>query len=167
MKIKTIVLTRIFQSRTWIILRNKISSAPLLPNRNLRSNRLQSSMSENQYKPKYEYLDRGFTATIYRLPYTRKVCKSFWEGYRETHFPVEKSCYEIFTSHSPPPTILKYYGVDSIEPAGLILELAENGNLYKYLWNLRHVHKTPPSHALLYRWASQAASALAIRSVSQ
>jgi hypothetical protein len=123
-------------------------------------NCLQPNMSENQSKPKYEYLDKGFTATIYRLPNTSKVCKSFWEGYRERHFPVEKSCYEIFTSRSPPPTILKYYGVDPIEPAGLILELAENGNLYKYLWDLRHVHKTPPSHALLYRWARQAASAL-------
>jgi len=114
-------------------------------------------MSENHY----EFLDKGYTATLYRLPGTRKVCKSFLDGYKETHFTVEKEAYERFTARGHPPTILKYYGVDKEDPAGIILELAEKGNLHKYRWDSTRVFNKPPTRDHFYRWARQAVEALA------
>ncbi|MCJ1224123.1 hypothetical protein MMC12_000767 [Toensbergia leucococca] len=114
-------------------------------------------MSENHY----DFLDNGYTATLYRLPGTRKVCKSFLDGYKETHFPLEKEVYERLAAHGEPPTILKYYGVDEDDPAGIILELAEKGNLYKYRWDSTRVLNEPPSRDDFYRWARQAGEALA------
>ena len=60
-----------------------------------------------------------------------------------------------------PPSILKYYGIDANDSAGIVLELAENGNMYKYLWDHYYVKGIPPSVDTLYRWARQAAEALA------
>ncbi len=114
-------------------------------------------MSQNHY----EFLDEGYTATVYRLPCTRKVCKLFLDGYKDTHFPVEKEAYERFTARGHPPTILKYYGVDKENPAGVILELAEKGNLHKYRWDSTRVFNNPPTRNDFYRWARQAVEALA------
>jgi serine/threonine protein kinase len=66
--------------------------------------------------------------------------------------------YERFTAWGHPATILKYYGREEHDPAGIVLELAERGNLYKYLWDN---FDDPPSWETLYRWARQAAEALA------
>ncbi|MCJ1477633.1 hypothetical protein MMC13_006306 [Lambiella insularis] len=106
----------------------------------------------------YILLDKGYTANVYRLPGTRKVCKSFLPDCADTHFPVEVKAYERFTARGHPATILKYYGADDYHPAGIVLELAENGNLYNYLW---HNHSdSPPQPNTLYRWAHQATEAL-------
>jgi serine/threonine protein kinase len=43
----------------------------------------------------------------------------------------------------------------------IVLELAEKGNLMEYLWDNSHQFNNPPSQDLLYRWALQAAEALA------
>ena len=78
----------------------------------------------------YELLDKGYSATMFRLPGTRRVCKSFLASCANTNFPVEM---EAFTACGHPAASLKYYGLDKGNPAGIVLELAENGNLYKYL----------------------------------
>ena len=108
----------------------------------------------------YELIDRGYTAMVYRLPGTRRVCKSFLSSCAKTHFPVEVEAYERFTARGHPASILKYYGLDKDDPAGIILELAENGNVWKYVWDCR-LFGHPPSQDTLYRWARQAAEALA------
>ena len=109
----------------------------------------------------YELLDdTGYTATVFRLPGTRRVCKSFFARCTKTHFPAEVEAYERFTARGHPATILEYYGLDADDPAGIILELAEEGNLHKYRWDCVRPGD-PPSRDLLYRWARQAAEALA------
>jgi hypothetical protein len=58
--------------------------------------------------------------------------------------------YERFTACGHLATILEYYGLDKDNPAGIVLELAENGNLYKYLWDSK-IFSNPPSRDTLYR----------------
>ena len=111
----------------------------------------------------YELLDTtGYTSTVFLIPGTRKVCKSFFPSCTDTNFQAEKEAYERFSARGHPPTILKYYGVE--EPASVILELAEYGRLDKYLWdskyNFAFNQRKPPSQDDLYRWARQAAEAL-------
>lgn len=113
-------------------------------------------------KTHFELLDKGHTATLYRLPSTRKVCKLFVDEYKESHFNVEKEAYERFTARGHPPTILKYYGIDKEDPAGIVLELAERGNLYKYRWDSTRVLNMPPTHDDFYRWTRQAVEALVV-----
>ncbi|KAI4137120.1 MAG: hypothetical protein L6R39_007469 [Caloplaca ligustica] len=113
------------------------------------------------FKAEYEVFDKsGYTSTIYLMPGTRKVVKSFFPECIEHHFSTEKKVYERFSSHNHPTSILKYYGVAENDPAGLVLELAENRNLYSYLWDhdLHQMRSVEPK--LLYRWAHQAATAL-------
>ena len=113
------------------------------------------------YENSYDVFDRsGYTSIIYQIPGTRKVVKSFFPECVLTHFPVEKQAYERFSARDHPTSILKYYGSDENDPAGLVLELAENRNLYNYVWDaeLRGHDKSSPT---LYRWARQAAEALA------
>jgi hypothetical protein len=88
-------------------------------------------MSPNEY----ELLDKGYTAIVFRLSGIQRVCKSFLAECADTHFPVEVEAYERFTARGHPATILKYYGLDKDHPAGIVLELTENGNLYKCLWD--------------------------------
>ena len=106
------------------------------------------------------YLSEGYTATIYHITSTQKICKSFNTGCIENHFRVEKQVYERFSSTEleRPQSISKYYGVHETESAGLILDLAANGSVYHYLWD--H-HKGTPSPINLYRWARQAGEGLA------
>jgi serine/threonine protein kinase len=108
----------------------------------------------------YELLDKGYTATVFRLPGTRRVCKSFLSSCANTNFPVEVQAYERFTACGHPATILKYYGLDKDDPTGIVLELAENGSLHDYLWDSK-IFGNSPSRDTLYRWARQAAEALA------
>lgn len=62
------------------------------------------------YENNYNVLDRSeYTSIIYRTPDTRKVVKSFFPEYVETHFPVEKQAYERFSARDYPTSILKYY----------------------------------------------------------
>lgn len=86
------------------------------------------------------------------------MCQPFLASCANTQFPVEVEAYERFTAWDHPATILKYYGREEHDPAGIVLELAERGNLYKYLWDN---FNDPPSRETLYRWARQAAEALA------
>lgn len=104
----------------------------------------------------------GYTSTVYHLPGDPpRACKSFNKECVETHFPVEKEAYERFSAHGPPSSILKFYGVHTTIPAGLILELAENKNLNKYRWDMKHCqYPSDPSPEILYRWARQASEAL-------
>ncbi|GAB7353819.1 hypothetical protein MBLNU459_g4194t1 [Dothideomycetes sp. NU459] len=116
-------------------------------------------MSEN-----YEVLPKsyGYTSTIYKLPgEPSRICKASNTECIETHFPVEKEAYERFSAHNPPSSLLKYYGVHPTITAGLVLELAEKGDLHTYLSDQRVVYgELPPSIETLYRWAEQAATAL-------
>ena len=90
-------------------------------------------------------MDSNFCpSTVHCLPGTRKVRKSFLDEYKETHFPVEKEVCECLTVRGHPPTILKYHSVDKVDPAGIILELAEKRNLYEYRWNNTRVLDKPP-----------------------
>jgi len=109
----------------------------------------------------YEFFDgSGYTSKIFRIPGTRKVVKSFFPECLETHFLAEKQAYERFSTHKHPSSILKYYGVDENDSAGLVLELAEKRNLYDYVWDAeRRGHEKSRGH--LYRWARQAAEGLA------
>lgn len=107
---------------------------------------------------KYELLDKGYTAIVYRIPGTQNVCKSFPETSAKTHFLAEKEAYERFTARGHPATILKYFGVDDQVPFGIVLELAPKGTLYDYI---RFNHRNPPLRKTLHRWARQAAEALA------
>ena len=104
-------------------------------------------------------LDEGYTANVYRLPGTRRVCKSFLASCVNTNFPAEVEAYERFTARGHPASILKYYGIDKDDPTGIVLELAENGNVYNYLWDSKILGNSP-SQDILYRWARQAAEAL-------
>ena len=106
----------------------------------------------------YELLDKGYTAVVYRIPGTQKVCKSFPETSAKTHFLAEKEAYERFTARGHPATILEYFGVDNHVPYGIVLGLAPRGTLYDYV---RVHHRSPPLGKVLYRWARQAAEALA------
>ncbi|MCJ1241503.1 hypothetical protein MMC14_009508 [Varicellaria rhodocarpa] len=118
-------------------------------------------MSENDNDNDYLLSDEGYTAKVYRLPGTRRVCKSFLPDCTRTHFPVEVEAYTRFTARGHPPTILSYYGLDTHYPAGIVLELAEKGDMYSYLRDQYYARNNPPSRDLLYRWARQAAEALA------
>jgi serine/threonine protein kinase len=104
----------------------------------------------------------GYTSTIYLLPDDpSKVCKAFNEDCIDKHFPVEKEVYERFSANDPPSSLLKYYGVHPTIPAGLVLELASEGEMMKYIWNRHHLPgQAPIDDELLYRWADQAAEAL-------
>ncbi|KAK3050535.1 hypothetical protein LTR09_008174 [Extremus antarcticus] len=76
-------------------------------------------------------------------------------------FPSRKAAYERFAAHAPPASILKYYGLHENLPAGIVLERATNQNVFTCLWRVRQRHATPPNDATLFRWAGQAADALA------
>jgi len=106
------------------------------------------------------FLANGWTATIFHLGKTRKVIKVLdkkdYPG--EKHFQRERQAYERMSQHNPPSSILKFYGVE--EPLGLVFELAENGSMDAYLWGCL-CSKSRPESAILYRWATQAAEALA------
>lgn len=103
----------------------------------------------------------GYTSIVYRIPETGKVCKSFLPKYANTHFPRERKVYERFQAREHPSAILNYYGMDQDEPAGIILELAEHGSMHNFLWDMYAVYRRPPGPSTLYRWARQAAEALA------
>lgn len=110
----------------------------------------------------YEIFDRGYTAKVYRLPgLPRTVCKSFNEDCRETLFPVEKRVYERFMANNYPVSILKYYGIHEELPSGLVLELAGKKNFYNWRWDMKASDNPVPEPEMLYRWAEQAAEALA------
>jgi len=110
----------------------------------------------------FQRLDtQGYTSTIYHLPGNPPcVCKAFDGHYAETHYPLEKAAYERFTAHNHPPSIPKYYGPHESIHAGLIMEFAENKDLFRYLWQQKHIGHAHPSNELLYRWAAQAVEAL-------
>ena len=110
-----------------------------------------------------EVLDSwGYTSTVYYLPGDPpRACKSFHKECIGTHFPVDKEAYERFSAHDHPPSILKYYGIHDTIPAGIILELAENKNLNKYRWDMKHCqYPSELAPEILYRWARQATEAL-------
>ncbi|KAF2498805.1 kinase-like protein [Lophium mytilinum] len=120
-------------------------------------------MSESTLSSKssFELLDdRGYTATVYRIPGTKKVCKISLEKCQHTNFLAEKIAYERFAARKPPSTIPRYYGIDENHPGGLLLEYAEKGNLRDYLFLCNMIEQSPPSPELIYRWARQAAEAL-------
>lgn len=110
----------------------------------------------------HKVLDKqGYTSIVYSLPGTPpRVCKAFNADRIEDLYPVERAAYERFVSHDHPPSILKYYGVHPEIPAGLILGLAEKGNVLEYLWNQTQRGHPRPSDEVLCRWARQAAEAL-------
>jgi serine/threonine protein kinase len=110
----------------------------------------------------FEVLDtHGYTSIVYSLPGDPpRVCKSVNEDCMKTHFPVEREAYERFSAHGHPSSILKYYGIHDTIPAGIILELAEHGSLYRYRWEQREFGKPDPEPEIMYRWAWQAAEAL-------
>ena len=105
----------------------------------------------------------GYTSTIYLLPGSpHLVCKSFNSDCITTHFPVEKAAYERFSAHNHnrPSSILNYHGVHLDLPAGIILDLASNGTLYKYRWDQQQLNNPTPSPEVLFRWARQIVQAL-------
>jgi serine/threonine protein kinase len=86
------------------------------------------------------------------------ICKSVHPHFATTLFPVEKDVYERFsTAQDAPSGLLTYHGIHTSIPSGLILELAENGNLQDWLDGAA---AQPPSEDLVYKWISQAAEAL-------
>ena len=104
---------------------------------------------------------QGYTSTVYYLPgEPRRVCKAFNEDCITTLYPVEKAAYERFAAHNPPSSILKYCGVHDSIPSGLVLEFAENTDVYNYLWDQQHLGGGSPDSKHLLRWAGQAAEAL-------
>lgn len=108
----------------------------------------------------YEVLsERGYTSIIYLLPGDpSKVCKAFIPNCVKTHFPVERAVYERFMAHEYPSSILKYYGIHENIASGMVLEHAENLDLFCYI---RHQKETKTvEKELLYRWAQQASEAL-------
>ena len=110
----------------------------------------------------YEILDtQGYTSVIYLLPSDPpRICKAFNQDCVETHFPVEKAAYERFATRPQPSSILTYYGVHPSIPAGIVLELVDNNNLYTRRKERKLFGQACPDKALLYRWADQAAEAL-------
>ncbi|TKA22849.1 hypothetical protein B0A50_07749 [Salinomyces thailandicus] len=105
---------------------------------------------------------QGYTSTVYHLPNDpTRVCKSFNQAFRNDLYPVEKAVYERFTAHGPPPSILAYYGPHPSLLASLILDYAEQGNLWNYLGERDSLNTPPPNATLLLRWARQATEALA------
>ena len=87
------------------------------------------------------------------------MCKSFLPEGRDVRFAIENEAYERFTAHEPSPSILVYHGVDEYQPAGLVLDLAENGPVWNYLWDHPNTEE-PASRADLYKWARQAVEGL-------
>jgi serine/threonine protein kinase len=107
------------------------------------------------------FSSRGFTSTIYSLPgEPPRVCKAFNQDKIEYLYPVEQAVYERFSKYSHPSSILKYYGTHETIPAGLVLELASNGDLHDYRWQQMHRGHEGPEYNVLLRWARQAAEAL-------
>lgn len=106
-----------------------------------------------------QLLAKGYTSHVFLIPGTNKVCKSYLQDGRAHRFAIEKEAYERFTAHGHPSSILRYYGVDEYEPAAIILELAENGSVWEYLWDHPETERTPKPEDL-YKWARQAAEAL-------
>ena len=105
---------------------------------------------------------QGYTSTIYHLPNNPpRVCKSFDKDYAQILYAVEKAAYEQFAAYDHPASIPKYYGTHESIAAGIVLEFAENKDVYNYLWRQKQIHDATPDDELLYRWARQAAEALA------
>lgn len=104
----------------------------------------------------------GHTSTIYLVPPQNNaidllVCKSIHPHFATTLFPVEKLVYERFSAaQNAPSSLLTYHGIHTDIPSGLILEFAQQGNLQDWLFSVA----VPPSEALVYKWALQAAEAL-------
>ncbi|KAI1612570.1 kinase-like domain-containing protein [Exophiala viscosa] len=108
------------------------------------------------------FCGKGYHSTVYRLHGTDTVVKCFEGASAEAQCNIETKVYERFTSVSeaPPSSILKHYGQHSNIPNSIILEHAGQGSLWEWLWRAREFGQlpTPP---ILYRWARQAAEALA------
>ena len=108
---------------------------------------------------RYQFIAKGFTANVFRIAGSKRVCKSFLPNGSDVRFPIEREAYERFMAREHPTSILEYFGVDDHKPSGLVLELAENGPVWEYLWDHPETDRTPSS-ADLFRWARQAAEAL-------
>lgn len=105
---------------------------------------------------------QGYTSTIYRLPDDPpRVCKAFNKESAEILYQVEKAAYERFTASNHPASILKYYGIHESIPAGLVLELADNKDVFSYLDHQKRLGNSAPDDGMLYRWTRQTAEALA------
>lgn len=103
----------------------------------------------------------GYTSVIYALDEDPpRVCKAFTTDRAHRLFQTEKDAYERFSAQEHPSSILKYYGVHSEIPLGIILECAEKKNLSKYLWDTQVANEETVDSAFMYCWAHQAAEAL-------
>lgn len=119
------------------------------------------SMTEAHENPDCQ----GYTSTIYKLPsssFPPTICKSFNEDCVAEHFPTELEAYKRFeqAANGPPSSILKFHGLHSTIPHGLILSYAGNGAMWDYRWGEASSRTAKPSVELLYRWTFQAISAL-------
>ncbi|KAK4560299.1 hypothetical protein LTR86_005493 [Recurvomyces mirabilis] len=84
------------------------------------------------------------------------------QNYLQSLFDTERRAYERISSQtSQPDSLLRYYGVDTMMPRGLSMELAEGGCFWDHLFVLRGRLPERTAPDMLLKWARQAAEALA------
>jgi serine/threonine protein kinase len=141
---------------TWYQIKNQLLSA---------AKSSQTANMADEPPPGYELVARGYTSKIFRIGTTQKVVKVLLDdeerGYvAKTFFDAERSVYERLWGGSAdlpaPAHILKYYGPDPHLSTGLVLEFAERGSLWDYVWT-----KQPVAGDLIVKWARQAAEGFA------
>jgi len=118
--------------------------------------------SQQEMSDDLTFCGKGYHSIVYRINGTDKVVKCFEGESAEAQCNVETRVYERFVSVSEmrPPSILNYFGQYQDVPDSIVLEHAGQGNLWEWLWRAREFEQAP-GPVVLYRWARQAAEALA------
>lgn len=107
----------------------------------------------------------GWTSSVYRIPLEHQVVKVLDKEHgtaarKERLYNVELAAYRRMSLRADRPnSILKFYGSHPTIDYGILLELAEQGNLYDYLHKV-HRSETPPEPSVVLRWAEQLSEAL-------
>lgn len=111
----------------------------------------------------YEVIDKGWTSIVYRLKDAQKIVKVVDDPSDHGYYTRERSVYERLTQANTGHTsILKFFGESEIFKDGLILEYAEKGSMYKYLWDCHNIFpENKPDRHMLRKWALQASDGLA------
>lgn len=101
-------------------------------------------------------LTRGYTSTIYHHRSPTKVVKVLEGKDAKGNYAAELQAYRCLSGPGRPSSILQFFGVDEDHEYGIVLEFANGGDLYSYIW-----HESPIGTEMKLRVARQVTEALA------
>lgn len=128
-------------------------------------------MTTTSYSQSIEDLEQiaaGYTSSIYRVPLEHKILKVLDAEHEkperlEQLYKRELAAYQRMEARQDRSiNLLKFYGAHPTIKRGLILELAERGDTYRYLHRVHDSEgdESPPEPSVLLQWAKQLAEAL-------